>query len=191
MSTPADEPVQAPTPAAPAPEHLVPCGRCGTFIQDEPLRLRGLEVCRPCAALLAREYSLYGYVPLNVVGILGFFMLTGLLSAINWSRLGNRRRMWLSIGVAVVGAGWIITPVIMVSSLGEQWPLSPFFRWIPVPAKWGIAIVTTFLATWGMRAPYKEHLLAGGRRSSVFLPWFAFMSVMLAGPCLSDISRAH
>ncbi|HLL04451.1 MAG TPA: hypothetical protein VK539_27960 [Myxococcaceae bacterium] len=146
--------------------------------------------------LLVKDTSLYAYVPLNVVGMLVSFMLAGLMSALNWKRLGNPRRMWISIGVTLLGVGWTYPKLFRLSALGLNMPepetarpLVSFIQSLPFLVDLGVHVVATVVATWGLKTPCQEHVRAGGARSSVLLPLGLYLGPLIVWGLFSDITR--
>ena len=139
----------------------MPCERCGTFVQGEPERVGVREVCAACASLLRKELRLYPTWYVYVLGILLNFTLAGVLSAINWKRLGDRIRMRNSLLIAAFGVVWTTLVV------GFE------FR-----AGGGIIIniIGTRVAAQALESAYDQHKRAGGPRANLLWP-----VVILAG----------
>lgn len=166
-------------PAPPAEQPLIPCDRCGTFIQGEPQQVQARQLCKACAVRLRAELEerkLYSYWYLIGVGLLLNPTLTAILAAINWKRLGQPFRMWTSIVVTVITAAWT-----------ANWLYSGDVPSIPLKLLGALVVIA--VSTQGMKPLYQKHLAVGGGRASGFLPVLIVVVVVLSPFCISDIMR--
>jgi len=133
----------------------VPCERCGTFVQGEPERVGVREVCAACASLLRKELRLYPTWYVYVLGIVLNFTLAGVLSAINWKRLGDRIRMRNSLLIAAFGALWTTLVVVFEFRAGGGIIIN---------------IIGTRVAAQALESAYDQHKRAGGPRANLLWP---------------------
>ncbi len=133
----------------------VPCERCGTFVQGEPVQVGVRRVCEACAPLLRKELRLYPTWYVYVLGIVINFTLAGVLSAINWKRLGDRTRMRNSLLIAAFGAIW--------TTLVVAFEFRPGGGII-------INIIGARVAAQALDSAYQQHKRAGGARANLLWP---------------------
>jgi hypothetical protein len=132
----------------------VPCERCGTFVQGKPEQVGVREVCAACAPLLRQELRLYPTWYVYVLGIGLNFTLAGVLSAINWKRLGDRTRMRNSLivtALAVACSGLMLAYDNRVFSALTN-------------------LIGTGVAAQALGPAYEQHRKAGGARANLFWP---------------------
>ncbi|HEX8824557.1 MAG TPA: hypothetical protein VF794_31840 [Archangium sp.] len=157
MSEPAPLPTSSDGLPLPAPSEAsgVPCERCGTFIQGEPQQIGVRQVCESCAPLLRKELRLYPTWYVYVLGIVLNFTLAGILSAINWKRLGDKTRMRNSLIITAFGVAWSTLVVVFEFKAGG-----------------GIItnIIGTRVAAQALAGVYDEHKKAGGARANLLWP---------------------
>lgn len=139
----------------------MPCERCGSFIQGEPEQVGVREVCAACAPLLRKELRLYPTWYVYVLGIVLNFTLAGVLSAINWKRLGDRVRMRNSLLIAAFGVVWTTLVVVFEFRAGGGIIIN---------------IIGTRVAAQALESAYDQHKRAGGPRANLLWP-----VVILAG----------
>lgn len=153
----------------------VPCDRCGTFVQGAPEQIGPRRVCEACAALLRKEIRLYPTWYIYVWGVLLNFTVAGILSAINWKRLGDRTRMRNSVLVAVFGAAWTALVLFLQFRAG---------------AGLLINIIGTRVATQALSDVYEQHKKAGGVRANMLWPVVigvgGFVLLVIAAALLLD-----
>ncbi|WNG44992.1 hypothetical protein F0U60_13450 [Archangium minus] len=143
--------------ALPAPSEGpgVPCDRCGTFVQGAPEQIGPRRVCEACAALLRKEIRLYPTWYIYLWGVLLNFTIAGVLSAINWKRLGDRTRMRNSVLVAVFGVAWTALVLFLQFKMG---------------AGLFINVIGSRVAAQSLQDVYEQHKKAGGARANLLWP---------------------
>jgi hypothetical protein len=170
---------------------LLPCRRCGTFIQGVPALVNARLLCQPCAALIRRRsMKLYPYFYMNAVGIIVNLAMGGAMAAINWKRLGNKRRMWVAIGVMVSGLVWSVVffnEALLIYGgpglLPQSIPRMPYL----LRVTWQIA--GTLVATLGMNSAIEQHREAGGAFANRLWPVLLYFAFFMSIFTLSDIMR--
>ena len=149
-----------------APPTPLPCERCGHSPPTARVAVGGKRVCILCADQLARDARPAPAIWPTLL-VFATFLLSPLappvLAAINWARLGDRRRVRDALGLVVLGAicavGQLVTEVTSTNpnDLDQQLPF--------VVVTVGLAV----FATMPLRRRYMEHVAQGGKRAGVGL----------------------
>jgi len=140
-----------------APPAPLPCERCGFAPATARVEVEGKRVCLTCAAHLTRAAQPAPALwPTFLVFATGFLspVAPPVLAAINWSRLGERRRMREALGLALVGALCDVGRVVSMLSGTDPDKQLPFIA---------VGLLIAFFATIPLRQTYLAHRQRGGK----------------------------
>lgn len=153
--------------SAGAPARLI-CSRCGAF-SDSVERVLTSSLCPGCAARQRERQQgikLYPSGYLWAIGILVNGTVAAVLSALNWSRVGQPKRAqtaWILAGVCLA------VSVVVISAGSGMFVVTV------------ASLVTLRTVLDGWKPLYEEHRRIGGRRASLVLPVVVLMGVLVAG----------
>jgi hypothetical protein len=146
-----------------APPTPLPCERCGFAPPTARVAVGGKRVCLACAEHLTRaSLPAPALWPTLVVFATGFLspLAPPVLAAVNWARLGERRRMREALGLALVGGICDVGRVVaMLQGTAPE-------RQLPFIA---VGLLIAFFATIPLRPRYLAHRERGGKNAG-FLP---------------------
>ena len=152
-----------------APPTPLPCERCGHSPPTARVAVAGKRVCIACADQLVRDARPAPAIwPTFLIFATGFLspLAPPVLAAINWARLGDRRRVRDAVGLVILGAVCSVGQVISnFSALDAELTSVDVDRQLPFVL---VALGVAFFATLPLRRRYTEHRLQGGRRASVW-----------------------